>query len=94
MAKKKTTTYNRILKQFTKINNTLPEDRKLSIKERRAIIKEQVLPKYKDVPAYKVRVKTLKGQLLRIYDKLPPKEICDLNYIDASEFAFVEWFLL
>ena len=94
MAKKKTTTYNRILKEFTKINNTLPEDRKLSIKERRAIIKEQVLPKYKDVPAYKVRVKTLKGQLLRIYDKLPPKEICDLNYIDASEFAFVEWFLL
>jgi hypothetical protein len=94
MPKKKTTTYNRILKEFTKINNTLPEDRKLSIKERRAIIKEQVLPKYKDVPAYKVRVKTLKGQLLRIYDKLPPKEICDLNYIDASEFAFVEWFLL
>lgn len=94
MPKKKTTTYNRILKEFTKINNSLPEDRKLSIKERRAIIKEQVLPKYKDVPAYKVRVKTLKGQLLRIYDKLPPKEICDLNYIDASEFAFVEWFLL
>ena len=94
MPKKKTTTYNRILKEFTKINNTLPEDRKLSIKERRAIIKEQVLPKYKDVPAYKVRVKTLKGQLLRIYDKLPPKEICDLNYLDASEFAFVEWFLL
>jgi hypothetical protein len=94
MAKKKTTTYNRILKEFTKLNNSLPEDRKLSIKERRLIIKEQVLPKYKDVPAYKVRVKTLKGQLLRIYDKLPPKEICDLNYLDASEFAFVEWFLL
>lgn len=91
---KKTTTYNRILKEFTKINNSLPEDRKLSIKERRKIIKEQVLPKYKDVPAYKVRVKVLKGQILKIYDKLPPKEICDLNYIDPSEFAFVEWFSL
>ena len=91
---KKTTTYNRILKEFTKINNSLPEDRKLSIKERRKIIKEQVLPNYKDVPAYKVRVKVLKGQILKIYDKLPPKEICDLNYIDPSEFAFVEWFSL
>jgi hypothetical protein len=91
---KKTTTYNRILKEFTKINNSLPEDRKLSIKERRKIIKEQVLPNYKDVPTYKVKVKVLKGQILKIYDKLPPKEICDLNYIDPSEFAFVEWFLL
>lgn len=91
---KKTTTYNRILKEFTKLNNKLPEDRKLSIKERRKIIKEQILPKYKDVPAYKVRVKILKGQILKIYDKIPPKEICDLNYIDASEFAFVEWFAL
>jgi hypothetical protein len=91
---KKTTTYNRILKEFTKINNKLPEDRKLSIKERRKIIKEQVLPKYKDVPAYKVRVKILKGQIFKIYDKIPPKEFCDLNYIDTSEFAFVEWFSL
>ena len=91
---KKITTYNRILKEFTKLNNKLPEDRKLSIKERRKIIKEQILPSYKDIPAYKVRVKKLKGEILKIYDKIPPKEICDLNYIDPSEFAFVEWFAL
>jgi hypothetical protein len=91
---KKTTTYNRILKEFTKVNNTLPEDRKLSIKERRKIIKEQLLPKYKDVPAYKVRVKTLKAQLFKIYDKIPPKEFCDINYLDTADFGFVEWFAL
>ena len=91
---KKITTYNRILKEFTKVNNSLPEDRKLSIRERRKIIKEQLLPKYKDVPSYKIRVKPIKAQILKIYDKLPPKEICDLNYIDPSEFAFVEWFSL
>jgi len=94
MAKKKTSTYNRILKEFTKINNSLPEERKLSIKERRKIIKEEIYPQYKEIPSYKLKVKGLKNQIFEIYDKIPPKEICDLNYIDPSEFAFVEWFLL
>jgi hypothetical protein len=91
---KKTTTYNRILKEFTKINNKLPEDRKLSIKQRRKIIKDEILPAYKDVPQYKIRVKKLRDGIYKQLDKLPPKEICDLNYIDASEFAYVEWFSL
>jgi hypothetical protein len=91
---KKTTTYNRILKEFTKLNNSLPEERKLSIKERRKIIKEQVLPAYKDQPKYKFRVRKLREDIVKIYDKIPPKEICDLNYIDPSEYAYVEWFSL
>lgn len=94
MAKKKTSTYNRILKEFTKINRSLPEERKLSIRERRKIIKEQLLPQFKDVPQYKIRVKALKGAIYKEYDRIPPKEICDLNYIDPSEFAYVEWFSL
>ena len=94
MPKKKTTKYNKILKQFTRINNKLPEDRKLSIKERRKIIREQILPKFKDVPKSKIKAKDIKSTILKIYDKLPPKEICDLNYIDPSEFAFVEWYAL
>jgi hypothetical protein len=88
---KKQSTYNRILREFTKINKQLPEDRKLSIKERRKIIRENILPNYKDVPAYKLRVKQIKSQILKEYEKIPPKEICDLNYIDPSEFAYVEW---
>jgi hypothetical protein len=94
MAKKRTTTYNRLLKEFTKINNKLPEDRKLSIKERRKIIKEKLLPRYKNVPHYKLRVKDIKSKILRQVEKIPPKEICDLNYIDVSEYAYVEWFAL
>lgn len=92
--RKQTTTYNRILKEFTKLNSKLPEDRKLSIQERRKIIKEQILPRYKNVPAYKVKVKQLKSFIVKVYDKIPPKEICDLNYIDLSDFGSVEWFAL
>lgn len=91
---KKTTTYNRLLKEFTKINNKLPEERKLSIKQRRKIIKENLLPKFKDVPKYKLRVKKIKSAILKEFDKVPPREICDLNYIDPSDFAVVEWYAL
>jgi hypothetical protein len=91
---KKTSTYNRILKEFTKINNKLPEDRKLSIKERRAIIREELLPQYKGVPQYKLRVKAIKASILSAYDKIPPKEFCDINYLDPSDFGYVEYFAL
>jgi hypothetical protein len=92
--KRKPTTYNRILKEFTKINNKLPEDRKLSIKDRRKIIREELLPKFKGLPKSKIRVTAIKNSILAAYDKIPPKEICDLNYIDISEYAYVEWYAL
>jgi hypothetical protein len=94
MAKKKITTYNRILKEFTRLNNKLPEDRKLSIKERRKIIKEEIYPKYKEVPKSKIRVRDIKKSITDVYDRLPPKELCDLNYVDLSEYAYIEWFAL
>ena len=52
MAKKRSTTYHRILKEFTKINNKLPEEKKLSIKDRRRIIREQIYPNYKGQSEY------------------------------------------
>ena len=94
MAKRKPTTYNRILKEFTKLNNKLPEENKLSIKLRREIIKKVLLPQFKDIPQYKIRIKPLKNLIIKEIEKVPPKEICDLNYIDPSEFAFVEWYAL
>jgi len=96
MAKRKITLYNRILKEFTKFNNKLPEDRKLSIQERRKIIKDKLLPKYKKEKVYpsKIKVKLLRSRFIKEIEKLPPKEICDLNYIDVSEYAYIEWFAL
>jgi hypothetical protein len=91
---KKTSTYNRILKEFTKINNKLPEERKLSIKQRRTIIREQLLPKFKDLPQYKLRIKPIKASILKEYESIPPKEFCDINYLDPSDFGFVEWYSL
>jgi hypothetical protein len=94
MPKKKPSTYNKILKQFTKINNKLPADRKLSISERRKAIKELIAPKFKGVPAYKIKIKDIKASILKAYDKIPPREICDINYLDTSIYSYVEWFAL
>jgi hypothetical protein len=94
MPKKRSTTYHRILKEFTKINDKLPEERKLSIQERRRIIKEKILPKYKGKPKSKFKITKVKSVILREVGKVPPKEICNLNYLDLSTFAFVEWFAL
>lgn len=91
---RKVSTYNRLLKEFTKLNNKLPEERKLSIKQRRKIIKEQLLPQFAEIPQYKLRVKAIKNAILREYNKIPPKEICDINYLDPSDFGFVEWYSL
>jgi hypothetical protein len=94
MTKRKPTTYNRILKEFTKLNNKLPEENKLSLKLRREIIKKVIMPQYKGVPKYKIKIKPLRNLIVKEIEKVPPKEICDLNYIDPSEFAFVEWYAL
>ena len=94
MAKKRSTTYHRILKEFTKINNKLPEEKKLSIKDRRRIIREQIYPNYKGVPNSRIRIRAIKAEINGIISSLPPKEICDLNYIDQSEYAYVEWYAL
>jgi len=85
---KKETRYNRILKQFTAINNSLPEEGKISLKQRRQIIKQFILPKFAKVPDYKLRVKGLKVAILEEYNKLPskPAEACNLNFIDPSNY--------
>jgi len=94
MPKRRSTTYHKILREFTKINDKLPEERKLSISERRRIIKEKVLPRYKGLSKSKVKVTEIRGSIVREVQKIPPKEICNLNYLDLSTFAYVEWFSL
>ena len=94
MPQRKQTTYNKILKQFTKINSKLPEERKLSIQERRRIIKEKILPKFRGKSVYQVRITDVKTRILREVQRVPPREICNLNYLDLAEFQYVEWFAL
>lgn len=84
--------YNRILREFTKINNQLPEDRKLSLEQRRNLISQQIFPQYVGVPEYKIKVRALRNQIFTIIEPIPPKEICDINLIDPAALPIIDVF--
>jgi hypothetical protein len=84
--------YNRILREFTKINNQLPEDRKLSLAQRRSLISEQIYPQYLGLPEYKLRVRELRNRIISVIEPIPPKEICDINLIDPSALPVIDVF--
>jgi hypothetical protein len=88
------TLYNKILKEFTKVNNKLPEDRKLSLSERRRYISERIYPQYKGLAVSRVGVKAINVSIVQVLDTIVPKEGCDVNYISPSIYSNVNWFEL
>ncbi len=88
------TLYNKILKEFTKVNNSLPEERKLSLSDRRKYIKEKIYPQFKGNSSARVSVKDIRKEIVGVLDTIVPKEGCDVNFISPSIVANVGWFEL
>lgn len=88
------TLYNKILKEFTKVNNSLPEERKLSLSDRRKYIKEKIYPQFKGNAPTRVSVKDIIKEIVGVLDTIVPKEGCDVNFISPSIVANVGWFEL
>lgn len=88
------TLYNKILKEFTKVNNSLPEERKLSLSDRRKYIKEKIYPQFKGNASTRVSVKDIRKEIVGVLDTIVPKEGCDVNFISPSIVANVGWFEL
>lgn len=88
------TLYNKILREFTKVNDKLPEDRKLSLSERRRYISERIYPQYKGSAVSRVGVKAINVSIVQVLDTIVPKEGCDVNYISPSIYSNVNWFEL
>ena len=86
--------YNKILKEFTKVNNSLPEERKLSLSDRRKYIKEKIYPQFKGNASTRVSVKDIRKEIVGVLDTIVPKEGCDVNFISPSIVANVGWFEL
>jgi len=84
--------YNKILKEFTKVNNSLPEERKLSLSDRRKYIKEKIYPQFKGNAPTRVSVKDIRKEIVGVLDTIVPKEGCDVNFISPSIVANVGWF--
>jgi hypothetical protein len=84
--------YQKILKEFTRINNELPEDRRLSIQERRKYISERIFPEFKGTHPTKVGVKKIRKQVDSVLDTIIPKEGCDPNTLTPIAYTDIPWF--
>lgn len=65
--------YNLLMKEITKINKLLPEDRKLSVAERRDVISKKIYPKYKGQARSRIKLTPLRDNLVRVIKRLPVK---------------------
>lgn len=86
--------YNKLLKQFTVINNKLPEDRKVSLVDRRKYIKEKIYPQFKGDSAKRVSKANINKSIEAVLNTIVPKEGCNVNYISPSVTADVSWYEL
>lgn len=81
--------YNKILKEFTKINNQLPEDRKLSLGQRRKLISETIYPSYQGTPPSRIGIRSIRASIITQLEQIPPSIGCDPNLIEPSTFASI-----
>lgn len=92
--KRKESLYQKISKRFTKYNNSLPEEQKISLDRRRQIIKQSISPYFEGTSPSKIRVRDINFLILSEIVKQPPKspELCNPLYINPSNYAQVIWF--
>lgn len=84
--------YGKILKEFTKVNKGLPENKQLNIKERRKYVSEELYPQFKGTNPKRVGVKRIKESVFKIYEKVIPTDATDVNLISPSTYDDVRWF--
>jgi hypothetical protein len=92
--RRKPSLYNNVLKRFTAINRLLPEEKKLSLRRRRQIIKQTIIPALSGTPRSQIRVKTIKS-LINLYIGAMPirsQEQCNINLIPPEHYSLVQWF--
>lgn len=86
--------YNRILKEFTKINNQLPEDRRLPLAVRRKIISDSIYPALRGVAPSRLRVRDIRGRIFGIVEQIPPNNECNPLYVPIETLQDIEFFAL
>lgn len=83
-------TYIQVLKQFTKQNNRLPEDKKLSYARRRFIVKNDIIP-YLRGSRSRLTIKEINGHLDRIY-RVQPTRICNPQLIPTDLYNRIPFY--
>jgi hypothetical protein len=96
-AKKKTSgilVYNLLVKEVTRRNASLPENKQLTIKERRTWISEKLYPAYKGISKSRIRLGDLRATIDKKLKRLPRKLIENLAAIDPLTYQGIEYFAI
>ena len=86
--------YNLLLKELSQINKTLPEHRKLGLKERRELISKKIYPQYKGIPRSRVRLWPLRELLYRKLKRMPRRQGCDVFALSPEEYTAISYYAL
>ena len=86
--------YGKILKEFTRINNELPDDRKLSIADRRKYVSNELYPQFKGINPKRVGKKAISESVFNVLETIVPKEGCNINYISPADYNDIAYFEL
>lgn len=81
--------YNALLGELTKANNKSKTKQRLSQKEKRKIVSEQLYPKFKG--SSNVLARDVNKQINQVIKGLAPAEICNPLYLSEAYLAFVEY---
>ena len=86
--------YNLLLKEVSRINKGLKENRKLSLPERRALISKKIYPEYKGLRKDQVRFWPLRELIYRKLKNVRARQGCDVRAIPKEEYTGVPYFAL
>jgi hypothetical protein len=82
--------YNYLLRELGNLNKELPNQQRLSIASKRAIVSKELYPKFKAKD--KILLRDIKTDLKKIVKALPPREICNPLYLSEAYLSFVEYY--
>jgi hypothetical protein len=86
--------YNKLLHEVSVINEKLPEEKKLSISERRQLVSGKLYPEYKNVPARKLRLSDLRTRIFNLLKKAPRKPDCDVLAIPQEKLLDIDYYAM
>lgn len=91
---KKFSIYALLLHEVTQANKLLGEDKKLSLAERRAFVKQKLLPEFGKLKKSQVRLWEIREAIHKKFKKLPKKEGCDVTLLDIRHYTEIDYYEL
>lgn len=86
--------YARLLHEVSQINRELPEDKQLSLQDRRKWLSQEIYPRYKGKPAYTFRITEARETIRRKIKRLPKRTNTDPNFIPEELYDEIDYYAI